>query len=70
MTDKRFDGLDNIALHCKDGETSSFDVLSTGEQIYVALAANKPELITGYTVTEAINRLGPVWLSTLIQRHG
>lgn len=71
MTDQEFDYLDRIAQRIADGDTQRFHALSTGERIYVALAANRPDLIQqdGSTLVQAIARLGPVWLEELLLRH-
>jgi hypothetical protein len=36
-------------------------VFSTGERIAVALVLNRVDLLEGYTVLEAVERLGPEW---------
>lgn len=36
-------------------------VLSTGEALAVGLVLDRPDLFPGYTVLEAIERLGPEW---------
>ena len=44
-------------------------VYSTGEQIAVALVLNKPELFPhgGYTILEAVDRLGPDWTAAALK---
>lgn len=44
--------------------------LSTGERLYVALAANRTDLLAddGYTVAQALARIGPEWVAELVQR--
>lgn len=71
MTDSEFDYLDREAQRVADGESKRFHALSTGERIYVALAANRPDLIQqdGSTLVQAIVRLGPIWLEELLMRH-
>lgn len=66
----QFDRLDAIALRVAKGETSGVGVLSTGERLYVALAANSAELLerNGYTIAEAAARLGTDWMAQLVSR--
>lgn len=65
-----FDRLDKIVIAVAKGDSSAFGVLSTGEQLYVALAANDVELLSaiGYTIPEAIARLGSEWTESLVER--
>jgi hypothetical protein len=44
-------------------DEGSIGVLSTGEQIAVALVLDRKDLLPhgGYTILEAVNRLGPEW---------
>lgn len=65
-----FERLDALALTAAKGDMTGTGVLSTGERLYVALAANSMELLdsAGYTIAEAINRLGDDELQTLIER--
>jgi hypothetical protein len=52
------------------GELDGYGALSIEERLYVALAANAPELVLqdGYTIVEAIARLGPEWTDALVTR--
>jgi hypothetical protein len=45
-------------------------VLSTGERLAVALVLDRKDLLGGYTMLEAVNRLGDDWLraSIAVQR--
>lgn len=45
-------------------------VLSTGEKLYVALAANRGDLLTAmdYTIAEALVRIGDEWVQELTRR--
>lgn len=47
-----------------------FGVLSTGEKLAVALVLDRKDLLAevngGYTMLEAINRLGPEWTAAAI----
>ena len=51
--------LDEIVRDFLEGDDTVFDMLSKGEQAYVALAANSHELLKrmDYTIAEAIYRL-------------
>jgi hypothetical protein len=42
-------------------DEASFGVLSTAEQIAVALVLNRVHLLEGFTILEAVERLGPEW---------
>lgn len=68
--DAQLDYLDAIAIRAAKGDTAGVSVLSTGERLYVALAANSAEMLQaqGYTVAEALARLGPDWTAQLIRR--
>ena len=63
-----YDYLDSVAAGIKAGDESRFGVLSTGERIYVALAANRLDLVPDYTVAQAIARLGDVHTLELVDR--
>ena len=55
-----YDRLDNVAARvAKEPDGRSAGVLSTGERLYVYLAANRPDLLAdcGYTIVEAIARI-------------
>lgn len=69
MSDQ-FERLDAIAIRVAKGNMADVGVLSTGERLYVALAANSLELLEedGYTIAEALARLGTEWTSELIAR--
>jgi len=64
----QIDRLNHMALvTAKKGE-AGFGVLSTGEQCYVALASNRVDLLEaiGYTIPEALARLGDEWTQALV----
>jgi hypothetical protein len=71
MNDSEFDYLDRVAKRVSRGEDEGLGSLSTAEGLYVALAANRPDLIKqdGSTLVQAIARLGPTWLDELLLRH-
>ena len=63
-----YDYLDSVAADIKAGNESPFGVLSTGERIYVALAANRLDLVPDYTVAQALARLGEAHTLELVDR--
>lgn len=68
------DHLDQCAQALKDGTrpASDFGAMSTGEKIYIALAASNFELLedSGYTIASALDRLGEDWRRELLKRWG
>jgi hypothetical protein len=71
---QQLDYLDQIALQFRSGNDGRgqqmFGVLSTGERCYVALAANRPDLLnTDDSIAYAIDRIGEDWVRELIARH-
>lgn len=66
----QLDHLDEIALRAAKGDVRSVGPLSTGERLYVGLASNNAELLAGdgYTIAEALARIGPEWTEALIDR--
>ena len=52
------------------GDDRRTGVLSHGEVLYVALAANSINLLQeqGYTIAEALSRIGPEWTADLVAR--
>ncbi len=63
-----FDCLDAIATRVREGDLTAFGPLSTGEAIYVALAASRPDLLPQGKIVPALARLGDEWLRELIAR--
>ncbi|MCA3058969.1 MAG: hypothetical protein ING60_04000 [Rhodocyclaceae bacterium] len=65
---KQIDRLNACALDIAKRHDAAFGVLSTGEKCYVALAANRVDLLTemGYTIPEAMARTGDEWCGYLI----
>ena len=65
-----YEHLDKIALEVAKGQFERTGVLSTGEKLYVALAANSFKLLkeSGYTIAEAIERLGDEGTSSFVER--
>ena len=71
MTNSQLDRLDDIAEAIRRGVEGARDqvgVWSTGERIYVALAANDMSIKSDYTIVEAIARLGDDDVRALVQR--
>jgi hypothetical protein len=66
--DSQTDRLNGVALQLAQKDDAAFGVLSKGEQCYVALASNRVDLLKsiGYTIPEALARLGDVWTASLI----
>ncbi len=65
----QIDRLNTMALGLAKGGDIGFGPLSDGEKCYAALAANRVDLLeeTGYTIPEALARIGPDWLQSLIE---
>jgi hypothetical protein len=67
-----FDYLDEIAREAWAGNYERAWVLSTGELLYVALASGRMrELAPGYSIPAAVDRVGPEWMSRMLEtwRH-
>lgn len=64
------DRLDRLATRVAQGERYGTGVLSTGEALYVALAANNTDMLRerGYTIAESLARLGEEDVAELIER--
>ncbi|MGI4745505.1 MAG: hypothetical protein ACRYFY_05600 [Janthinobacterium lividum] len=56
--------LEHILRISRSAAAGNFNVLSTGEKLGAALVLNRPDLLeqAGYTMAEAIDRVGPDWL--------
>ncbi len=70
MSNAQFDHLDELAVRVAAGDEEPLGVLSTGERLYVILAANRPELLkkTNDTVAQALARLGEDRTFELVER--
>lgn len=67
---ERLDGIADAIKRGAPGADEAIGVLSTGERIYVALAASRCDLLAeGDSVPYALHRLGDEWLQALIERH-
>jgi hypothetical protein len=64
----QIDHLNAMALLLAKKREAGFGSLSTGEQCYAALASNRMDLLDaiGYTIPEALARLGDEWTAELI----
>ena len=62
--------LDHCAGAMRLGEEDGYWVLSTGERLYVALAANRADLLEAdcFTIPQALQRIGLEWASALAER--
>lgn len=64
--------LDEIAREAWEGNYARVGVLSTGERLYVALAAGRMrELAPGDSIAYAVERVGPEWMAHMLEvwRH-
>ena len=59
--------LQQIVSKSRAAKHGSFGVLSTGEKLAAALVLNRADLLAqaGYTMAEAIDRVGPQWLARI-----
>lgn len=67
--DSQIDHLNEMALDVARGLDRHFWALSTGERAYVALAANRLDLLKedGNTIAEALARIGEPWVAALVE---
>ena len=68
MDEAQLNHLDEIAAEARNKIDDRVGVLSTGERLYVALAANRLDLMTDYTIAQALARLGEDDVAELISR--
>lgn len=70
MTQSQLDHLDSLAEAVNNGHDDALSGLSTGERIYCALATDRLDLMPagGYTIAEAIGRLGWDDTRALVER--
>lgn len=61
------DELNHIVRKSRDAKNGSFGVLSTSEQLAAAFVLNRPDWLAsaGYTLAEAVERLGAKWLALI-----
>ncbi|MDR0770582.1 MAG: hypothetical protein LBE75_05230 [Burkholderiales bacterium] len=69
MSDAQIDRLDALVPDVAKNK-STVGYLSTGEKLYVYLAANRIDLLEteGYTIAEALVRIGDSWVIELLSR--
>lgn len=68
MTPSQLNYLDEIACEARNQVDDRVGVLSTGERLYVALAANRLDLMPDYTIAQALARLDEEDVQELIAR--
>jgi hypothetical protein len=70
VIDPQLHHLDRLVPDVAKGKLS-VGYLSTGEKLYVYLAANRMDLLEkeDYTIAEALARIGPKWVEDLISRY-
>lgn len=68
MDETQLNHLDGIAWEARNRIDDRTGVLSTGERLYVALAANRLDLMPDYTIAQALARLGEDDVAELIKR--
>lgn len=61
------DDLNHIIRKSRDAKNGGFGVLSTSEQLAAAFVLNRPDWLAsaGYTMAEAVERLGAKWLALI-----
>lgn len=64
-----YERLETIVERVRQGDLDAAGVLSTGERLYVALAANNCELLGSDSIGYAIARLEPEAVQELVERH-
>ena len=59
--------LEQLVDKARAAANGGFDVLSTGEKVAAALILNRSDWLTvmGYSMAEAIDRIGPEWTSLI-----
>ncbi len=67
MSDVEYRHFLSKARAAKEGGEAAWAVQSIGEKVAVALALNRADWLASmnYTMAEAIERTGPVWISLL-----
>lgn len=61
--------LEHIVMKSRDAAAGGRGVLSTGEALAAALVLNRPDWLAemGYTIAEALQRIGPEWVALIPQ---
>ncbi|MDP3229613.1 MAG: hypothetical protein Q8N13_16795 [Acidovorax sp.] len=67
MSDVEYRHFLSKVLDAQKGGEAAWSVQSTGEKVAVALALNRADWLAAmnYTLAEAIERTGPVWIALL-----
>lgn len=67
MTENERSILAQLIDKARDAAAGGLDALSTGEQLAAALVLNRADWLAerGYTIAEALDRLGPSWVAQL-----
>jgi hypothetical protein len=62
--------LDELVEEVATGDLGRYGPLSTGERLYIALAENRADLLKqdGFTIVQAVDRLGEDWMACLLDR--
>lgn len=69
MNDMQLDRLDALAARVIErNDTDGLGVLSTGERLYVALAANRMDLTPDYNIAAALARMDDGDVDELVRR--
>lgn len=68
MNESQLNYLDEIAAEARNQIDDRVGVLSTGERLYVALAANRLDLMPDYTIAQALARMDDGDIDELIAR--
>ena len=70
MMNDQLDYLDEVAHRVACNKLDACRGMSTGERLYVALAASRSDLLKddGYTIAEAMARIGHEWRQELLRR--
>ena len=56
--------FDHLVMKAREAMAGNINVLSTGEALAAALVLNRFDWLSemGYTITEALDRIGPGWV--------
>lgn len=67
-----YEYLDSVVAEVQRDHFAQYDVLSGGQRLYVALASNRPDLLTeeGVTLAKALKLIDAESLSEITQRYG
>ena len=59
--------LEHLVMKTRDAAAGGINVLSTGEALAAALVLNQPDWLSdlGYTIAQALDRIGPEWVALI-----